>query len=332
VKKASCVFIFFLLVAFSLTNCKTSSNAKPAYTGQVGELIVVCPDNWWEGNFKDTILAVFQQLYPMLPQPEATFTISHFKPQDVSTLIERHRNVLWFGKDEKLISNVIESKISKDQLVVEIKARTKEEVKAEFLKQANTLFHVFSQKEIERIRGKLTAGAKSEGLIKKIKETIGVDIAIPTGFTEMALDSNFVWLQREKMRKLSGTSHFIQESFVIYSYPYSHDSTFTEKFQLYQRRQFLGSRIYGQTESEYMTVQNAVNPIFDTLNVAGRFTTSLRGLWRLNDAFLGGPFLSYTFLDKESKRVICVESFLMALKFDKRDYMRDLEAVLQTAK
>ena len=58
----------------------------------------------------------------------------------------------------------------------------------------------------------------------------------------------------------------------------------------------------------------------------------MSGLWRLKNEFLGGPFVSYAFLNKDQTKVITIEAYLMALKFDKREYMKDLEGIIATFK
>ena len=56
----------------------------------------------------------------------------------------------------------------------------------------------------------------------------------------------------------------------------------------------------------------------------------LRGLWRTENAFMGGPFLSYTVLDEKRNRVVTAEGFVFAPSLDKRNYVRELEAIIQS--
>ena len=56
----------------------------------------------------------------------------------------------------------------------------------------------------------------------------------------------------------------------------------------------------------------------------------LRGLWRTEKAFMGGPFLSYTVLDEKRNRIITAEGFVFAPSLDKRNYVRELQAIIQT--
>jgi hypothetical protein len=62
----------------------------------------------------------------------------------------------------------------------------------------------------------------------------------------------------------------------------------------------------------------------------GEYLVELRGLWRLENAFMGGPFISHTILDEKNNRIVTVEGFVYAPSLDKRNYVRELEAILQT--
>ncbi len=45
---------------------------------------------------------------------------------------------------------------------------------------------------------------------------------------------------------------------------------------------------------------------------------------------MGGPFVSYTFTPPANSDIITVEGFVYAPRFDKRNYVRHLEAILSS--
>ena len=67
----------------------------------------------------------------------------------------------------------------------------------------------------------------------------------------------------------------------------------------------------------------AVNP-----NPGFQYAMELRGLWRTTESFIGGPFVSLSQLDEEKAKVITVEAFVLAPKFDKREFMKEAEALV----
>ncbi len=60
------------------------------------------------------------------------------------------------------------------------------------------------------------------------------------------------------------------------------------------------------------------------------YLAEMKGLWKLEKAFMGGPYLSHTMLDEKNNRVVTVEGFVYAPSLDKRNYVRELEAIIQT--
>jgi hypothetical protein len=78
-----------------------------------------------------------------------------------------------------------------------------------------------------------------------------------------------------------------------------------------------------KTEQRYPVIRNEMAK-------NGEFLVELRGLWRLENAFMGGPFLSHTILDEKNNRIVTIEGFVYAPSLDKRNYVRELEAILQT--
>jgi hypothetical protein len=47
---------------------------------------------------------------------------------------------------------------------------------------------------------------------------------------------------------------------------------------------------------------------------------------------MGGPFISFSILDEKRKRIVTVDGFLYAPTDDKRDLLRQIEAILLSTK
>ena len=74
-----------------------------------------------------------------------------------------------------------------------------------------------------------------------------------------------------------------------------------------------------------------VSPIhYREFELNGRYTVEMKGLWNMQNYFMGGPFISFTTVDEKRNRVVTVEGFTFAPKYDKRNYIRQLEAILYT--
>jgi len=56
----------------------------------------------------------------------------------------------------------------------------------------------------------------------------------------------------------------------------------------------------------------------------------MRGLWKVQNDFMGGPFVNVSFLDSVNNRIICMDAYVYRPNKDKRELLRELEAVMYT--
>jgi hypothetical protein len=54
----------------------------------------------------------------------------------------------------------------------------------------------------------------------------------------------------------------------------------------------------------------------------------LRGFWEVEGDFMGGPFVSYTTLDKATNKLITIDCYLFSPKDEKRNLLRSLEHLI----
>ena len=64
--------------------------------------------------------------------------------------------------------------------------------------------------------------------------------------------------------------------------------------------------------------------------VDGAYVREMRGLWTVEGDFMGGPFVSWTFIDEPRNRLATVFGFVYAPKVDKRNHIRRVESILHT--
>ena len=95
----------------------------------------------------------------------------------------------------------------------------------------------------------------------------------------------------------------------------------------------MGANITGTGEDEHMeTNKHVVLPEYKALNIGGKYIGELRGMWRMENGLMAGPFVCHIRLDELNKRVIFAEGFCYAPNDGKRLLIRNLEAALYTLK
>ena len=329
-------FFYFILPLFLFSCDSSNSSVKPAHSGAAGEIIVVSSKAIWEAGLDTIMRDNFQYYLPMLPQPEAAFTILHYTPKQFSMILERHRNIISVKINPELTDaqakfDLLKDKWAKEQLVLEIVAPSLDVVKDLFDEKKEDLVKIIDTKENERLSWLFSAYA-AKPVMSLVKRKFDVDLIFPKGF-EVAKDtSDFLWLKREKSRNLSGNMYYIIQNLVIFTTPYESENSFDDASLLKSRDHFV-KKIPGPSTGSYMTSVYAFQemdlyPEGEDVNIDGSYGRLLRGLWKMENDFMGGPFISLSTYDEKNNRLITIEGEVFAPKFDKREYLREMEAIL----
>ena len=117
----------------------------------------------------------------------------------------------------------------------------------------------------------------------------------------------------------------------MYSLPYTDKNSFTREFFLHKRDSVLAINVPGEKENMYMTTDWDFTEVKD-INLQGTYALEARGLWKIENDFMGGPFVSHMRLDEVNNRLIFSEVFVYAPSKLKRNLMRSIEASLYTVK
>ena len=62
------------------------------------------------------------------------------------------------------------------------------------------------------------------------------------------------------------------------------------------------------------------------------YTAEMRGMWKVVNDFMGGPFVSYTFADSRTGCLVTVEGYYYEPNQKKRNQLLQLEAILYSLK
>jgi hypothetical protein len=93
------------------------------------------------------------------------------------------------------------------------------------------------------------------------------------------------------------------------------------------RDSMVGSVIRSSNNTPMIT-EPRLPAALDTSDFHGHFSVLMRGLWKFNNPVMGGPFVSLSVVDEKKGRMITVDGYVFAPKFDKRNYVMELEAIL----
>lgn len=319
--------VFLVLVAAIFAGCDSDSTVMyKNITGKAGEMVVVMSKDSWKGNPGEVLRETLAQPHAGLPQEEPLFDLINVPHEAFKDIFRSTRNVV----QTTISTNVDESgiKFTDDvwaypQATIQISAKNAAEFEKIFNENKDRILSYFVQAEKERI----TMGYNDtyeRAVFNTLNNEFGVTMKVPPGFRIMEKKKDFLWVQFD--------SPEITQGIVIYSYPYVSDSAFTVDYQLPIRDSLLKKYVPGPTDGSYMSTEKRLDQINNVIKHNGNYASEMRGLWRVENDFMGGPYVSLSELDASNQRVINAFGFVYAPSKDKRNLLRQVEAMIYSLK
>ncbi len=322
----------FVTILFAGCKKNLSEALKPDASGTPYDLYIVMPDGLKETALNDTLHAIFE--YPMecTPNGDEYFHVRHLSPENFqSSVIRIVANVVLIDIDP---SNAADPVITLDrdryatgQTIVKMHAKSIESL-ADYLPQMqDQLRQLFVKAELNRRMQVLKEEHQPQQYDRMMKmQSASLFIPLTMNVTcKAAVDSSFFWVSDNFAAK--------QSYLVVYSIPYTDQNIFSLEGAVAVRDSVMGLNITGSDSTQYMeTNKNVILPEYKALNIGGRYVGELRGMWRMKNGLMAGPFVCHMRLDELNKRVVFAEGFCYAPNESKRMLIRNLEAVLYTLK
>ncbi|MBL7970919.1 MAG: DUF4837 family protein [Prolixibacteraceae bacterium] len=313
---------FLVVLSLIWSSCNKPGAKYETITGKAGELVVVIGKETWKGPTGSLIREVLAQPQSSLPQSEPMLSLMDVPPSAFVNIFKTHRNILTV----KISSTYTEPKVeftndtwAYPQAIVNIQASSPENFEELFKANSNKILAYFLKAEKDRLKS-VYRKSYEKGIYKTLHDDLKLDLYVPVGFNIVKKDSDFVWMRYD--------TPLIYQSIIVYTYPYDSDSTFTRKFQLGKRNLIAKNHIPGPLPGSYMTTETELPLDFNILKFNGNYASEMRGLWKVENDFMGGPFVSLSVLDAARRRVVTVEGHVYAPKNDKRNYLRQVEAMV----
>lgn len=320
-------YVFALAALLNLAACSSdlgnSMGLLPPNTGKAGELVVVVEDDIWESPIGDNLFKLMTVNSYGLPQAEPIFDLVRIPEKSFSSIFKTHRNVLFLKYGEKNGVVIKNDLWANDQLVIELTGSSEVELSRLVEEYAPDITEKYEAADIRQIQTSLSK-VHNNVLNNKLREEHGFGLLVPKDYIldESGTGNDFYWLRKDTPQMTQCLWIYVQD----YTDPNAFDAD-----AIKSRRNKIGKKhIEGPVENSYMGTEDALPLGTQTIEINGNYTVESRGLWKMEGDFMGGPFLSYTILDKERNKLITVEGFMYAPKYKKRNYMQQTEAILKT--
>src|SRR5690606_31556298 len=106
------------------------------------------------------------------------------------------------------------------------------------------------------------------------------------------------YMVHEAEKSVDGLAHQITRGLWVYSFPYTDPGTFTVDYATHLRDSITAKYILGSADSSYMVIEKLYPVDSTAITLNGEFAMEIRGLWKMENYFMGGPFINYTTYDK----------------------------------
>jgi hypothetical protein len=342
--KCLAIGLFFVLVSCGGSTDKSKYLASSG--GKPDEILWVMNEKLWEDTIGITINNRFQRSYEVLPQAEPAYFIRKKTFQEFNNdIIKKYRVIvictskeadIEYGSVREIIeSNGIEFQKTlilndvwaKPQLVVIVSADSNEELLQLMQKEGSKIEAAIREEENKAIDKYLYGNSPNQEAIDLIKNKFNYKFNIPLDYFVGINQEDFMWLRKETVP--------LSSNILLYKKVLTPEEIAGGvDWPLYARniRDYLGKTyIASRVEGSYMTVEERFAPIVqDTIEVLGHPAIRTRGLWRIENDFMGGPYENIAWFNPKTSTYYMVDLYVHAPKEGKKKYMRHLVRMLET--
>jgi hypothetical protein len=316
------LFVLFALLTIVSCNSKNNQQFRSNITGKAGELVVVISKNAWDSTPGEILRKTLGQPQLSLPQEEPIFNLIDIPHDALGNIFKTSRNLIMTK-----ISNLVEDPgvVFKNdmwatpQATVEIKAQNYTEFEKLVNENSEKIISYFLQAEQNRLKNSYRKTHELT-ILNTLKEKYKMVMYCPPGFKIVKQVDDFIWFRYDTPE--------ITQAVFVYTFKYDNDSAFTPGVLIQKRDEMLKKYVPGPTEGSYMATEKRIDPVAVIFTHNGNYASELRGLWRVENDFMGGPYILVAELDAASQRVVVADGFVYAPSKNQRNLLRQVEAMI----
>ncbi len=313
------------ILAIVINSCGDSGGGSmlPNISGSSGEVLVVLDKAKWDGPLGRKIREVLAAPIAKLPQPEPHFDLVNVSPVAFSKLYQTHRNVIFVetGEDRKQQVTFQENTYSFSQLMINLQGKNEDEVLDLLDTEGQTLIDKINIAERDRWISVYKSSLNSV-IFNKLRDEHFITVHIPAHFSLDVEENGFLWFSYETPQTT--------QAILIYYFDLNGKDYFNKESIINIRDSMTKKKVEGPVKGTYMAIEDQIPVTFNLFRFRQRNYAEMRGLWTLENGFMGGPFVNLVTLDEVNNRFVMLDGFVYAPNDDKRELLRQVEAILYT--
>ena len=346
---------FIFLSIFIVVSCNFRETARlkenlPKAQGRPGDILVVMDSAQWKGEVGSAIKGIFSQVVPGLPRNEPAFDLQYVDPLYFQSMFKLQRSIIFvtiiedrspgnqklksyfttsslkmIGENPKLFMHVKEDDFAQGQEILHLFGTSPQVLLDNVKGNEDMLRKIFLDVDRQRIYKALYNTPSVKGIEKHLEEKLQCSLKVPYGWDIGVENDRFMWIRNY--------SRDIDKNIFIGYVPYTHREQFSLDSLISIRERIIRPYILYKPEDpdSYMITETYhMDVLSNEVNFRDEYAVRLRGLWKLNKYTMGGPFVGYALVDEALGRLYYIEGFLYCPGTEQRDFMRELDVILNT--
>ncbi len=354
IRKPALYSLLTFSLLFFLISCDSpmSPRMKSKHTaiGKVNTLVVIADKNIWEGAVGDTLRYFLESPVLVLPQPEPIFDLKHYTIEDLNAKSVRkelrtylvvadlddedsptrqmvigdigQENLRRAKENPEYSSSVGNDKWANGQILIYQFGSGHDKLIENFKRNFNSIVSRINTFDQTKIEATAFQSGNNISLSASVLDSFGIAMRIPNDFNTAFFEKDFLWIRKDNRKMTS--------NILLHKRPYKSQDQLTKQ-GIIELRDELGLRVSSSKPDSYMKVNpNDLPLILTPVSSFNHYALEVRGIWEMENDFLGGPFISYVIYNEEQGEILMADGFLFAPGEEKRDFFQELSLILST--
>lgn len=311
-------------ISMLITSCKKEV-VFPSASGRPYEVLLLMDYEMCNRPVGQMLIdSVLHMPVPGIPQEEYSFDVSHWNPDSLDNILKLNRNVIAVDINPQYYTytklKFMRDKYAMNQIWVTLQSPSEDSLTVFCQKFKKHIVDFLVKTEMNRQI--VDMRQKNSPLVSQLtKELFDCTILAPEEINKSKKGEKFFWT--------SGDMGAGLVNLCMYSYPYEGPQTFNKFDVLHKRDSVMYFNIPGEEPGMFMKTDTLYTDCRPTV-VHGQYAYEARGLWYMENDYMGGPFVSLSRVDTTRNEVIVAEGFVYSPNGMKRRLIRRLEASLYT--
>ncbi|MDR0835048.1 MAG: DUF4837 family protein [Tannerella sp.] len=318
--------VAYLSLFLVLCACDSGADVSPE-SGKEYEVVVVMNNIAWDGKSGSLIREQLSTPVPFLQQSESSMNVTYVIPELFDDSTKYARNILIVNID-KIEYPIVSFQKKTDkwfdgQFILYINAPDEQSLETFLTDNRTSLLEYFTNEEMSRAKRRL-AENHSDMVFDMVKKHFNITLHAPEDIVSFKDTTDCLWF--------SNNAAVGRTDLLVFSFSFENRESLSFENLVNKRDSIAKMMVPGVMPDTYMAT-NRSNIHYSTTTLHGKYCVIMRGLWHVQGYdSIAGPFVCYAHIDESSRRVIVTEGFVYEPVNEKRNYIKSLEASLQTVR